>query len=90
MACDGARDAVEVGGPAAVGGELVGCGVQRCGAAGAGIGAGLRGVLVVGAGEGGLRARLAEDTELFWFLLGATIGDCGVWLEGGGQDSSSG
>lgn len=62
---DGAGDAVEVGGPAAAGFELVGGAVERGGAGGAGVGAGGGGVLVVGAGEGGFGAFFAEDPELF-------------------------
>lgn len=64
VADDGAGDAVEVGGPAAAGLELVGGAVERGGAGGAGVGAGGGGVLVVGAGEGGLGALFAEDAEL--------------------------
>lgn len=66
----GARDAVEVRGPAAARRELVFCRVQRRGAPGAGVGAGSRGVLVILAGVRRLGALLAEDAELFCEGLG--------------------
>lgn len=65
VAGDGARDAVEVGGPAATRFELVGGAVERGGAGGAGVGARGGGVLVVDAGVGGFGAFFAEDAELF-------------------------
>lgn len=64
MAHDGARDAVEVGGPAAAALELVVRLVQRRVAAGARVDARVRVVLVVGAAAGRLRALFAEDAEL--------------------------
>ncbi len=65
VADDGAGDAVEIRGPAAAGLELVRGPVEGGVAAGAGVGAGRGGVLVVGAGVGGLGAFFAEDAELF-------------------------
>lgn len=59
-----ARQAVEVRRPAAAAGELVRRLVEGGAAAGAGVDAGGRGMLVVGAGEGGLGALFAEDAEL--------------------------
>jgi hypothetical protein len=67
---NGARNAVEVGRPAAAGAEFVGGAVQWGRAAGAGVDARVRVVLVVFAGAGGFGAFLAEDAELFW----------GAWL----------
>ncbi len=65
VADNGAGDAVEVGGPAAAGLELVRGAVEGGVAGGAGVGAGVGGVLVVGARVGGLGAFFTEDTELF-------------------------
>ncbi len=62
---DGAGDAVEIGGPAAAGFELVRGFVERGVAAGAGVDAGGGHVFVVGSCEGGFGAFLAEDAELF-------------------------
>lgn len=53
------------GRPTAPGLEFLLSGVQRCGAAGAGVGAGARGVFVVFAGVGRFGALFAEDAELF-------------------------
>lgn len=66
MANDGARDAVEVGGPAAAAAELVVRLVQRCVAAGARVHALLRVVLVELATARRLGALLAEDAELLY------------------------
>lgn len=69
-ALHGARDAVEVRRPAAARRELVLGRVQRCGAPGAGVGAGARGVLVVLAGVRRFGALFAEDAELLCEGLG--------------------
>lgn len=65
-ALDGARDAVEVGGPAAAAVELVRRLVQGRVAPGARVHARRGGVLVELAGPGGLGALLPEDPELLW------------------------
>jgi len=63
----GARHSVEESGPAAPAAELLPRFVEGRAAAGAGVCPGGGGVLVVGAGVGGLGALLAKDAEL---LLG--------------------
>lgn len=63
-ALHGARDAVEVGRPAAAGLKLCVGRVQRRVAGGAGVDALARVVLVVDARAGGFGALLAEDAEL--------------------------
>ena len=64
----GAREAVKVGRPAAPRVELVRGLVQRRVAAGTGVHARRRVVLVELAGAGGFGALFAEDAELFWIL----------------------
>lgn len=64
VARDGAREGIEEGGPATTGLELVRGFVKRSGAAGAGVDAAGRHVLVVDAGVGGFGAFFAEDSEL--------------------------
>jgi hypothetical protein len=78
----GSRDGVEEGGPAAAGLEFLVRGVQRCVAAGAGVDALVRVVLVELAGEGGFGALFAEDAELFYMTenVGLEQGwGCGGW-----------
>ena len=60
-----AGNGVVEGGPPAPALKLLLGGVEGCFAAGAGVDALLRGVLVVFAGEGGFGALFAEDAELF-------------------------
>lgn len=67
---DGAGDAVVVGGPATAGLELVVRLVQWCIAAGAGVDARLRCVLVILAGAGRLGSLFSEDAELLCFCSG--------------------
>lgn len=62
---DGARNGIEEGGPATAGLELMRSFVDGCGAAGAGVDAGGRHVLVVDTDVGGFRAFFAKDSELF-------------------------
>lgn len=61
----GAGDGLEIGGPPAARVELLVRRVQRRGAAGAGVDALGRVVLIVLASAGTLRVALAEDAELF-------------------------
>lgn len=69
----GARDAVEIGRPAAARVELVRGLVQRRMTAGAGVDARRGVVLVELAGAGGFGALFAEDAELFWDFSGLVI-----------------
>jgi len=69
----GARDAVEVGRPAAARLELVRGLVERRVTAGARVDAFLSEVLVVLAREGRLRTLLSQDAELLWLTLVAEL-----------------